>query len=285
MVGHLRIEREAQRKTVTKGGSSSTRGESFIPQAAAIRYFGTRASRYRVSPSHSNQDVLRNIVEMVGPRGDELLLDIGTGPGHTAVAFAPYVAQAIATDLTLGMLREVPLLTRGKGVSNVVTAMVDVHHIPFRDETFDLVTCRSAAHHFTNIEMAVREMARVCGKGGKVFVGDQCSPEGREAASFINTIERLRDSSHVWNHRQEAWVGLFEEAGLAVEQLEISTGRYTDMEEWMDRSDTPLENRCRIYDMLAEAPAEVRREVAVGQQDGRWFWATRGIRIIGARKG
>ena len=146
--------------------------------------FGPRAELYRDSATHGNPEVLERIVEMVAPQGDELLLDVGTGPGHTAIAFAPHVKMAVASDPSIPMLQQVPLVATRKGVDNVVSVAVDAHAIPFSYGVFDLVTCRVAAHHFRDIGLAVREMARVCKVGGRVFVVDVCGSEDPWAFHF-----------------------------------------------------------------------------------------------------
>jgi ubiquinone/menaquinone biosynthesis C-methylase UbiE len=278
----LQLGPEVCRKETSLVDSTHSEDNTFQHQAA-MAYFGSRGEKYRLSTRHGNPEALRKVVETVAPEGGELLLDIGTGPGHTAVAFGPYIRQAIATDLTLGMLRQVPILSGEKGVDNVVTTVVDVHAIPFKDATFDIVTCRQAAHHFADLAVAVQEMARVCKPEGKVFMVDMCGNDGAEAHQYQDAIERLRDSSHVTCHPREEWVHLFKTSGLRVDYLLISSGRRGDLETWMDRSDTPPEARRKIYEMLQSPPESVLDEVEVGEHDGQWYFSTRQIHILGRK--
>jgi ubiquinone/menaquinone biosynthesis C-methylase UbiE len=62
--------------------------------------------------------------------------------------------------------------------------------LPFEDGSFDVVTCRIAAHHFADVRKAVAEMARVTQRllviEDNVFRGEN-----------VEEAERLRDPTHV----------------------------------------------------------------------------------------
>ena len=257
-------------------------GAGMPSQLAAREYFGARAERYRQSAGHGNAEVLAQIVQFANLQGDEFVLDIGTGPGHLACAFAPHVRHVVASDLTLGMLHEVPVLMEQKGVTNLWRVAVDTMAIPFQNETFDLVTSRSAAHHFPDHAPAVQEMARVSKQGGRVLTIDSMGSEDPEAQAYIDDIERLRDSSHISSHSHAQWQQAYENAGLEVVQTQITQSGMKDIEGWMARSDTSPENRERIFSMLQSPPASVKRHVDMGQDaEGNWFFNTSRIQILG----
>ena len=260
------------------------KNDTGTPQQLKARdYFGARAERYR--QSHGNAEALAQIVQLADLQGDEFMLDVGTGPGHLACAFAPHVCLVVASDLALGMLREVPILMQEKGVTNVWRVAVDAMAIPFQDESFDLVTSRLAAAHFPNHAPAIREMARVCRQGGKVLIVDSMGPEDPEAQAYIDTIERLRDSSHVCNYSHTQWLQVYESAGLEVLEVQVTRGRMRNMEAWMDRSDTPTDSRARIYSMLQAPPASVSRQIEMGRdEEGAWFFTTSQIRVLGRKR-
>ena len=252
-------------------------------QLLARDYFGTRAARYR--QSHGNAEALAQMIELAGVEGDEFMLDVGTGPGHVACTFAPHVRQVVASDLSLRMLHEVPIVMEEKGVTNIWRVAVDSMAIPFQDNSFDLVTSRLAVAHFPEQTPAVQEMARVCKRGGKVLIVDVMGPEDPEAQTYIDTIERLRDSSHVSNHSNSEWLQAYESAGLEVMKTLITQGRTRNLEAWMDRADTSPENRARVYAMLQNPPDAVKRHVDMGQDDeGTWYFSTAQLRILGCKR-
>ena len=131
--------------------------------------FGANAANYSTSAVHAKGASLARLVNLVKPGKDWIVLDIATGAGHTAAAFAPHVAKVIASDLTPEMLEEAHKLAKAKGLANMETATADAEQLPFGDRSFDLVTCRIAPHHFPDVAAFVAESWRVLKSGG-IFV-------------------------------------------------------------------------------------------------------------------
>ena len=139
--------------------------------------FGAHAAAYATSAVHAKGASLARLVELVKPQPDWQALDIATGAGHTAAAFAPHVARVIASDLTEEMLHEASKLAAAKGFANMETARADAEALPFEDARFDLVTCRIAAHHFPDVPTFVAEVWRVLRGGGVFALVDNISPD------------------------------------------------------------------------------------------------------------
>src|ERR1035437_6567224 len=106
----------------------------------AKRIFAERAAFYTTSRAHADPFVLARVVELAAPRPQWAALDIATGTGHTALALAPYVTSVVGIDLTPEMLSEAERLRARHAAGNVVFQQGDVHHLPFGDASFDLVT-------------------------------------------------------------------------------------------------------------------------------------------------
>ena len=100
------------------------------------------------------------------------MLDIATGGGHTALAFTGFTPTVVATDLTLPMLSAARKFIMNQGVAGVHFLAADAEALPFQDETFGVVTCRIAAHHFPELLVAIRQVARVLRRGGSFLVED-----------------------------------------------------------------------------------------------------------------
>lgn len=202
------------------------------------RQFGAAADRYRVSRYHQDAPDLDAMLAAVVLRGDERVLDIGTGTGHTALAFAPRVAEVVGLDLTPAMLEQARILAEERGSANVRFEVGEAEALPYPDASFDLVTCRVCAHHFRDVRAAVCEASRVLRPGGRVLWVDSVSPDDPAQDTFLNCIELLRDPSHVRNYGVSQWQALFAEAGLAAEHL-ATWPVPLDFDEWTDRMRTP----------------------------------------------
>lgn len=190
------------------------------PEQRAKQVFGERAARYTTSAAHTDPQVLARVVDLAAPQPDWLVLDVATGTGHTAFALAGHVRAVIGIDLTPEMLAESKRLGAARGMSNVGFGLADVHDLPFASETFHLITCRRAAHHFSRIGQALTEMHRVLRVGGRLVIDDRGVPEDDFVDDCMNRLDRYHDESHVREYRSSEWQRLLEEHGFAVEAVE-----------------------------------------------------------------
>ncbi|MFZ4508060.1 MAG: class I SAM-dependent methyltransferase [Fimbriimonas sp.] len=237
--------------------------------------FSPTARDYATSPTHANADDLKRLVNLVQPKKSDSLLDIATGAGNVALAFAPFVSRVVAYDLTASMLEETHRRAEELGYGHLTVVQGPAEELPFEDGSFEIVTVRTAPHHFSNIQAAVSEMARVTRPGGTVLIVDTCSPEDDEADSALNDFERLRDRSHVRNYRPSEWGEMVEAAGLTLRRLEVADhggGKKLNFRLWCDRmrvDDATREELERRLDLASGALREVLKpEIVDGE---RWF--------------
>jgi SAM-dependent methyltransferase len=204
--------------------------------------FGPNAAHYTASPGHADREALARLVARLSPRPTDTVLDIGTGAGHTALAFAPVTSRVAALDLTRSMLGEVRRNARERAVGNLDVSQGAAESLPFADATFDLVTCRLTTHHWAALPRAVGEIARVLRPGGRLLVFDTMVPEDDELDRAINEIETLRDASHVRNRRPSEWRHMLAAARLRVVESELGyydEGDAMDFDAWTARIGTP----------------------------------------------
>jgi ubiquinone/menaquinone biosynthesis C-methylase UbiE len=128
--------------------------------------FGRTANAYVESTGHAQGAELAQMVALAhalhpGALAAKTVLDVATGGGHTALAFALAGAQVTATDLTPEMVAAARAFVQANGGEGVRLGVAPAEDLPFADAGFDLVTCRIAAHHFADPERFVREAARV----------------------------------------------------------------------------------------------------------------------------
>lgn len=224
--------------------------------------FGAVAANYATSSVHVSGPDLAAMLAAADPRGTERLLDAGCGAGHTALAFAPHVAEAVGVDLTLAMLAQAKRLAAERGVSNVTFERGDVERLPYPDDSFDLVTSRYSAHHYPHPQAAVCEFARVLKPGGVLLLVDTVAADDPKQDTFLNAIELLRDPSHVRDHTLEQWRAMFAAAGLEAEALGAWPIRL-EFESWVARMNTPFLSITQIRALIDGAPYEVRSALAI----------------------
>lgn len=237
-------------------------------KARVQQQFGAHADRYAISAVHARGESLQRMVDLVRPRADDMVLDVATAAGHTALRFATHARHVIGADLTPATLETARWLSRERGRGNLTFVAADAEGLPFPAETFDAVTCRLALHHMPNPAKAIAEMSRVCRAGGHVALADNIVPDDEAAAAWINTFETVRDPSHYRLWPLGVITAMFEAAGLAVEAQETLT-KFIDFEDWTWRVDVPSAGKAQLRTMLFEAPPVVQQWLAPGETDGR----------------
>jgi len=219
--------------------------------------FGGSAEAYVSSPGHAAGEDLDRLLRWGRQRAAARVLDIATGGGHTALAFAGFTPTVVATDLTPAMLSAARKFIAGQGVAGVHFLAADVEALPFHEETFGVVTCRIAAHHFPELVPAVRQVARVLRRGGSFLVQDILGHDDPELAAFILAVERRRDPSHVRSFRQLEWTAFLRAAGLTVID-EAVVEKVRPWEEWTTRTRMRPEARQELDRLVLDAPAHCR---------------------------
>lgn len=219
--------------------------------------FGANAERYATSRVHAEGESLSRLVKMVQPRADWEAIDIATGPGHTALAFAPKVKHVIASDVTPEMLQVARKLAEQRGLTNVSFAEVPAEKLPFKDDSFNLVTCRTAPHHFADVRAFVSEVARVLRPGGVFGLVDNISPDDATAAAPYNEFEKLRDPSHGRCLSENEWLDLITRAGLVVRHREILT-KDIELEGWAARMQASPDTKEKLRAILRGASGGLR---------------------------
>jgi SAM-dependent methyltransferase len=197
--------------------------------------WSSRAEAYRNAPEQREGEDLDLIVRWA--EGIETALDVATGGGHVARRLREAGVEVVSCDPAPGMQPDV---------------ICRAEDLPFADGAFGLVVTRIAPHHFDDIAAAVAEMARV--SNDLVVVEDTLY-----VSEQVEEAEKLRDPTHVRSYTEQEWRGMLEAAGLAIEEVEHFEKRHP-LEAWLDRSETPEEDRPRVKELLA---AQIEGDVYV----------------------
>ncbi len=197
------------------------------------KQFGSQALCYATSTPHSSADSLQAMVSWAKPRRNEILLEVATGTGFTAFAFAPYVDKITALDITLEMINHAKALSFHRGITNVFFQVGEAETLPFKCNTFNIVTCRIAAHHFIDVRGFLSEVKRALIPSGRFQLMDTYSPENNNINKWHNYIEKLKDPSHITNYSPSVWKSMIEKSDMPVERINAQLHRtYLSFSDW-----------------------------------------------------
>jgi ubiquinone/menaquinone biosynthesis C-methylase UbiE len=247
---------------------------------------GTRwekAAEAYATGEHKSGRELQLVVDFAAPTGTERVLDIGTGAGHTALALAPRVSSVVLTDPVPTMLATAQRLVKVAGIRNAEFVEAVAERLPFPDASFDIVSTRLAAHHFDDVSLAFREVARVLRPGGVFIFVDTLAPEDPESAAYQDEVETLRDPTHKRICTQREWIAFAEEAGLRVAKLEVLRKTH-DFEPWLARGGEDEATQERVRARFRGAPASAVRDLEIVVTEGRVKSFTDRKLVLAARR-
>ena len=229
--------------------------DSATQEQIVDRQFGSHAAAYVSSAVHASGADLGALADLVRARPGSVL-DLGCGGGHVAYAAAAAGGTVVAYDLSPRMLAEVTREAAARGLA-VSTQAGPAEQLPFADASFDYVLSRFSAHHWTDLESGLREAARVLRPDGVAAFVDIVSPGVPVLDTYLQSVEVLRDVSHVRDRGLDEWTRLLPAAGFC--GMAVSTWRLRiDFVPWIARIGTPPELAHAIRALQSAMSGQVR---------------------------
>ena len=138
------------------------------------------------------------VVNFTDAKNGSKILDIATGTGKQAFAFAKKGCDVIGVDLSEAMLK---VASKKNRWGNLRFEVADATNLPFEDNSFD-VSCVSFALHdmpLTIREKALKEMVRVTKKEGMIVIVDYALPKNKTHGFLIYHFVNLYEGKYYSN--------------------------------------------------------------------------------------
>ena len=180
-----------------------------------LREFYTRSKTRNVE---SYGDVYKQVrplvVSLADPAPGEVVLDMATGGGYQAAAFAERGHTTIGMDYVHDRAR---LALEQHGTSNVSWGSGDISRLPFGDKSIDVATITFALHDLPpDLRQAgLHELCRVARR--RVVIAEPCAPDrGLWRWFYINLLDFMDESLYLRDYITRDFVRHLSAAGLKV---------------------------------------------------------------------
>lgn len=237
--------------------------ETDTHNAVVIEQYTSRANAYLSSAVHAQGDDLELMASLIGQRPDAVALDMGCGGGHVAFRMAGLVNKVIAYDLSDAMLATVAAEAQRRGLSNIATKQGAAEALSCPSESFDVVASRYSAHHWHAFTNGLAQMMRVTKPGGIAIFMDVVTPGVPLLDTWLQSMELLRDPSHVRNASLDEWKSSLASVGFQVGQVSKYRLRLEFMS-WIERMNTPEAHVTAIRSLQRRASAAVTDYFEIG---------------------
>src|SRR5690349_19637234 len=97
--------------------------------------FTAQAAGYAGSAVISDAERLERLVRIVNPAPSSRVLEVATGPGYVAEAFAAVCREVIGLDMTLAPLEIAERRRHERGIRNLHFELGNGRQLPFGDNT------------------------------------------------------------------------------------------------------------------------------------------------------
>ena len=123
----------------------------------------------------------RFTIDASGVRPGNKVLDLAGGTGDLTAKFSQLVGKdgkVILADINSSMLNVGRDKLRDRGlVQNIDYVQANAEHLPFEENTFDIVTIAFGLRNVTNKDQALKSIFRVLKPGGRLLVLEFSKPE------------------------------------------------------------------------------------------------------------
>ena len=178
--------------------------------------FSSQAKQMAAAPAFRAEAVLQRLVKALGNSASDCILDLACGPGIVAEAVAPHVREVMGIDATPEMIRLAQERLEQAHLANARFEVAAAEDLPFRQGRFDQVITRLSFHHFADVPTVLAEIRRVLRPAGRLIAADVVSSEDADEAALHNSLEKLRDPTHVRMFSASELVDLLGSAGFRV---------------------------------------------------------------------
>ena len=191
-----------------------------MKQSEIVReQFNKQAEAFSNWTVTKNTEYLKGISEFIALNSNDSLLDVACGTGDFTLFVSSMLKSAAGIDVSEEMIKIALKQKKNKNIENVDFKIAEVAHIPYPDNSFDIVFSKSAFHHFDESETVFREMVRCCKPNGKIGICDIIAFENPYVDNFFEVLEKEVDVSHNKTLSKQDFLKLFRQNNITQDKI------------------------------------------------------------------
>jgi len=155
---------------------------------------------------------IREVLEQIEIHPNDTILDIGCGGGYAIDQMLKRGGTACGVDISDVSVRKASKVNR-KAIKDgrAFIEQADVNDLPFREQSFDLVTAFETIYFWTNIRKSFQDIYRILKPGGRFLVAVEAYMEDGQFVNFPRPFRCLKISLY----STEELLSLVKDAGFA----------------------------------------------------------------------
>ncbi|MEC8048851.1 MAG: class I SAM-dependent methyltransferase [Chloroflexota bacterium] len=239
----------------------------------AKEQFNNQAKFYSSSKTFSAGESLDILSNLFNKKKLESGLDIGTGAGFAAFELSKSCEKVEATDISEGMINEAKKIMKERKINNLNFNICSAEELNYSDKEFDIVTCRTAAHHFLDVEKFCSEVHRVLKDEGEFIIVDTITSDQIKLNNWHQEVELIRDKSHIKNLSLIEWKNILKISKFSF--LDIIQSRVTmNLNDWMERSGTSNKDKKILKDKFQNSDEKIKSffGIKILNNDISFYW-------------
>ena len=239
----------------------------------AKEQFNNQAKFYSSSKTFSAGESLDILSNLFNKKKFKSGLDIGTGAGFAAFELSKSCEKVEATDISEGMINEAKKIMKERKINNLNFNICSAEELNYSDKKFDIVTCRTAAHHFLDVEKFCSEVHRVLKDEGEFIIVDTITSDQIKLNNWHQEVELIRDKSHIKNLSLIEWKSILKISKFSF--LDIIQSRVTmNLNDWMERSGTSDKDKKILKDKFQNSDEKIKSffGIKILNNDISFYW-------------
>ncbi len=196
-----------------------------------------------------DDDFLREFMVFASPEPYELVLDVGSGTGVVAKTIQHFTGLVVGLDSSFPMLSK--LTTR-----NICPVISDITSLPFRNDSFDMITARMVLHHVSDLGEAMKECYRVLKPEGRMIICEAVPPDYAVRGTY-EKIFSLKEKRHTFY--ESDLINLLHYSGFEKIRLRPYYMKQVSLKNWLENSGLEKETCEKIIELHRDSDLHFKK--------------------------